>query len=382
MMPVLWRTLLSQYFRVLLLCTLTFIAILFTMRLEEIARFATLGADFWSLMGFILYQIPYILPIAMPISCLISATLLIQGLSKTHELTAFRACGFAMRDILAPILIAAALLSSLNFYIVSELATQSHLSAGLLKSELRAVNPLLLAHNKHLMELKGFYFEVLGQSHLGESASDVVLAMPNKGNDRLNLLVAKKMKSAPLNFTGEGLTIISSMGKENQNDFDQLMLENIKKATISIQDFSQMIQKKVWTVNNDHLRLPLLLVRMEKEVHDLQKAKEASSEGDQKQIERNLSRVISEIMRRFSIAIATFSFTLMGAAFGVSISRNISHRGLYFIIGLTTIYLIAFFTAKGTDHKIFLSSLLYFGPHLLIILSSLWILRRAASGIE
>lgn len=383
LMPILWRYLLSHYFRVLILCTLTFIAILFTMRLEEIARFATLGADFWGLMGFILYQIPYILPIAIPISCLISATLLIQGLSKTHELTAFRSCGFAMRDILAPILIASALLSSINFYIVSELATQSHLSAGLLKSELRAINPLLLAHNKHLMELKGFYFEVLGHSHLGESASDVVLAMPNKSNDRLNLLIAKKMKSAPLNFTGEGLTIISSMGKEDHHNLDQLMVENIKKATISIQDFSQMIQKKVWTVNNDHLRLPLLLVRMEKERQDLQMAKEKeASIGEQKQIERNLFRGISEIMRRFSVAIAAFTFSLMGAAFGVSISRNLSYRGLYFIIGLTTLYLISFFTAKGVDHKVILSSLLYFGPHLLIILCSLWMLRRAAAGIE
>lgn len=382
-MPILWRYLLSHYFRVLILCTITFIAILFTMRLEEIARFATLGADLWSLMGFILHQIPYILPIAIPVSCLISATLLVQRLSQTHELTAFRASGFAISDILIPILISSAVLSTVNFYIVSEMATQSHLSAGLLKSELRAINPLLLARNKHLMELKGFYFETLGPSHLGESASDIVLAMPNKNNNRLNLMVAKKMQSAPLNFTGEGVTIISSVGKEGGERFDHLMLENIKKATISIQDFSQMIQKKVWTLNNDHLRLPLLLVRMDKEWQDLQEAQRAQKpEGEQKLIQRNLHRGFSEMMRRFSVAIAAFTFTLMGTAFGISISRNRSNRALFYMIALSALYLIAFFAAKAVDHKILFAATLYFAPHLLIIASSWWMLKRVSTGIE
>ncbi|MCE5316519.1 MAG: LptF/LptG family permease, partial [Parachlamydia sp.] len=136
-MPVLWRYLLGHYLKVLLLCVVTFIAILLTTRLDEIAHFATMGPEGLAIIAFALHQIPYILPIAIPISCLISAMLLMQRLSQTHELTALRAAGLSFYNILCPLLIAAAALSIANFYIVSELSTHSHLTTGKLKNELR-----------------------------------------------------------------------------------------------------------------------------------------------------------------------------------------------------------------------------------------------------
>lgn len=382
-MPIMWRYLLSQYLRVLLLCSTAFITVLLTMRLDEVAHFATLGASALHILWFTLSQVPYVLPIAIPVSSLVSSTLLIQRLSNAHELTALRACGMGFRDILAPILIAAALLACLNFYIVSELATDSHLSTNLVKSELRSLNPLLLAHNKHLMRLKGFYFDTLGASQMGESASDTILAMPNKHNNRLNLLVAKNLQATPTTFTGEGVTLITGLASDSDQHFDHLMIENIGHATTSVEDFSQLIQKKVWTLNNDHLQLPLLLVRLETENQLLEEAQAADMPTSElKRITRNIHRSYTEIFRRLSIAIAAFTFTLMGAAFGISISRYHTSHGLAFVIGLAALYLISYFTAKGMDHHLIASSTLYLIPHLLIVGCALWALRRAAKGIE
>src|SRR5262249_35116763 len=103
-MPILWRYLLGHYLKVLVLCVLAFVAILLATRLDEIAHFATLGPEGMVILSFPLHQIPYILPIAIPISCLISAMLLIQRLSHTHEMTAIRASGLSLRMILCPIL--------------------------------------------------------------------------------------------------------------------------------------------------------------------------------------------------------------------------------------------------------------------------------------
>lgn len=382
-MPILWRYLLGQYLRVLCFCSIAFIAVLLTMRLEEVAHFATLGASLTHILWFTLSQIPYVLPIAIPVSALISATILIKRLSNTHELTAMRACGMGLRDILTPILLAAALLACLNFYIVSELATDSHLSTGMLKSELRAINPLLLAHNKHLMRLKGFYFDTLGNSQMGEYAYNTVLAMPNKRNDRLSLMVAKSLKATPTTFTGEDVTFISGMSSDKEQHYDHLMLENIQHADTSVEDFAQLIQKKVWTLNNDHLQLPFLLVRLESEKQLLADAKSNESPTSEiKRIKRNIDRSYSEIFRRLSIALAAFTFTLMGAAFGVNISRYPSTKGLAVVIGLAALFLVAFFTAKGIDHLLIPSASLYVVPHLLIIALSIWALRRSAKGIE
>jgi lipopolysaccharide export system permease protein len=382
-MPIIWRYLLGHYLKVLIFCVVAFIAILLTTRLDEIAHFATLGPEGFYILMFTLHQIPYILPIALPIACLISSILLIQRLSRTHELTALRAAGIGLKGILAPILFAAGLLSIANFYVVSELATHSHLTTSLLKNELRSINPLLLLHNKHLMRLKGIFFNTLGPSKIGELATDVIIATPDKHHERINVMLAGSLRAGSNQFVAHRVTLFTSLDHDLMEKQDKLVVENIENADTTLQDFAQIMQKKVWTLNNDHLRMPLLVAQLS---HEKKSLAESIAQNEpistQKQIKRSIHRIYSEIYRRFSVAIAVFTFTLMGAAFGISISRQHSNRGLIFVIGLASLYLIAFFAAKAVDHLVATAALFYFAPHVLMIMASIWSLNRATRGVE
>lgn len=126
-MPLIWRYLLSQYLRIFFLALISFIAILMSVRLDDIASFASLGTAQSRLLLFILYQIPYIIPIAVPVSSLLAGLLTFSRLSSTSELTAFRSSGISLRQITSPILMAAVVLSLLNFFLVSEVSTSSNL---------------------------------------------------------------------------------------------------------------------------------------------------------------------------------------------------------------------------------------------------------------
>lgn len=383
-MPIIWRYLLRQYLKVFFLCLLSFIAILLTTRMDEIAHFATLGSEGLLILWFTLYQIPYVLPIAIPISSLISVIILVQKLSQSHEMTAFRACGLSLREVLTPLLIAAFFIAAGNFYIVSELSTQSHLATGITKIELRAVNPLLLLHNKHLMRLKGIYSDTLGNSHIGEFAGDIIIAMPNKHNASVNLIVAKNLQADPTTFKGKDVTVITSLNNTPISTHDQLMIENMRSMKTSIKDFSQILQKKVWTLNNDHLRLALLMARLK----DLKKWKADIHQNKNpdtatiKQINRSINRSYAELIRRISIALAAFTFTLMGASFSINISRNQSNRAIFYVVSLAALYIVAFFTAKGLEHQFIASCLLYILPHVIIVVFSLLMLLRVSKGIE
>lgn len=382
-MPILWRYLIHYFLKITTLCVLAFVAVLLTMRLDEIAHFAALGAPLSYILLFTFYQIPYILPIAIPISCLIASFILIQRLSSSHELTALRACGLACRDILAPLLLTATFLFVLNFWIVSEVATQSHLFTNTLKSELRSINPLLLLNNKHLMRLKGIYFDVLGPSRVGEMAIDAVLAIPNKHHQRLNLMIAQELRASSSIFTGHRVTLLTNLGEEKADEFDHLLIENIQDTETSIPDFAQFLQKKVWTINNDYLKMSLLLVRIKEQRQALAQARADNLPSAQiKTLNYQLSRSLSDISRRFSIAIAAFSFTLMGAAFGIHISRRRKNKTLYLAIFLTAFYLIAFFIAKGLDQYWLTATVLYMVPHVILITSSIFVLKRITKGIE
>ncbi len=382
-MPILWRYLIGNFTKVAISCTIAFVAILLTMRLDEIAHFASLGAPISLIFLFSAYQIPYILPIAIPLSCLISSMIQIHRLSSTHELTALRACGFALRDLFAPLLLLAAFISLFNFWMISEVATHSHLKTNLLKSELRSINPLLLLNNKQLMRLKGLYFNALGPSHVGESASDVILAIPNKRHKRINLLIAKHLKASPSELTGKGVTLMTTSSRNNADEFDDLFIENMGESFSQVKDFSQLLQKKVWVINNDYLRLPLLLIRAQEQHAALIDAIKKKAESKEiRHLRHQYYKSHSEILKRISIAIAVFTFTLMGAAFGINISRRRNSKGLFIVIGLTILYLVCFFVAKGVDQNRNLTLALYMAPHLIIITASIMALRRATVGIE
>lgn len=383
MIPIIWRFLLNQYLKVTIFCVVAFIAVLLTTRLDDIAHFSALDASSGIILLYVLYQIPYILPIAIPIGCLISSILLVQRLSRTHELTALRACGISLRDFIIPILLTAGFLSIINFYIVSELATTSHLSTSLWKTELRSINPLLLLRNKHLMRLKGAYFDALGDSKLGESASKVVMAMPNHNNRRINLLLADELRAESDTFIGKGITLVTTIEAGKSDGFDHLAIENIEDTRTSSQDFSQILQRKAWKVNNDHLSMPLLLSRLREEKNALILAKEErASDSEVKSIKISINRCYSEVVRRISVALAAFTFTLLGASFGISTSRHRSSKSIFFVIALAAMYLSTYFTAKEVEHLFFTSSLFYTVPHLIIIFLSFWILRRVSKGIE
>lgn len=382
-MPILWRYLIIQYLKMSFVCVIAFVTILLTMRLDDIAHFIALGAPPSSVLLFTLYQIPYILPIAIPISTLIASFILVQKLSSTHELTAFRACGFALHNLLTPILLTAVVLSFFNFWVVSEVSTQSHLMTNTLKTELRSINPLLLLSNRHLMRMKGIYFESLGAARVGESASDVILAIPDRQHNRLTLLIARHLKNYPSVFVGEGLTMISSLEAENEEGFDSLLVENIGQSETKTIDFSGLLHKKVWTVNNDYLKLSLLLARIEEQRQAVKTAiKGEQSSTSVKELKSHLGKSLADVSRRLSIALAVFSFTLMGASFGMHISRKRSYLSLYLAIFLTTFYLVTFFTAKGLDRNWVLATTLYLAPPLLLILGSIFMLRRTGRGIE
>lgn len=379
-MPVLWRYLTGQFLKVFFLAASTLILCLLTLRLEDIAHFISHDTSRSFIIWFVFYQIPYILPVAIPLSCLISSMILIQRLSSDHEIVALRALGYSLKAIFTPLLLVAVFISLLNFLITSELATKTHLKTNLLKADLVSLNPLFMLNNKHFMRIKGFYFDALGPSKMGELASDVVVALPSKKGGRMNLIVAKKLEAKEEAFMGHHLTLISTLESPTIDSptekggarSEKVLIENIGHTFSDNHGFADLFQRKAWSLNDDFLGFKSLWLRweeMQKEGHQ-----------DSKKLGRTQSRLIAEMARRFSLGLSPLTFTLLGLAFGLILGRHQSYRGLAWVTALATLFLTTFFLAKGVDHKLYLSLSLYGLPHLIIILLSLRQIRRINLG--
>ncbi|MCB1213281.1 MAG: LptF/LptG family permease, partial [Chlamydiia bacterium] len=71
-MPIVWRHLLSHYFKIFLTVLSVFVLLLLAIQLDEIAQFIVFSRDGWKIGRFFLQLIPYIIPIALPISSLLA----------------------------------------------------------------------------------------------------------------------------------------------------------------------------------------------------------------------------------------------------------------------------------------------------------------------
>lgn len=363
-MPILWRFLLKSYFQVFLLCMTSFIAALFVMRFKDIAEFATLNSDALSIFLFSLYQLPYVLPLAIPISCVIASMLLFQKLSHYQELTALRAAGVSLRHLLIPLMLGALLLSVVNFTVVAELAPRCRFWAKELTFEMTSNNPFYIFNKITDGKLTNAYVEIRTLRG-GKKAKDVLLILNNRTHERLGIMTAEELSIEGENLLGKNVTVISSVDSKLSQGFDHLVIENQDSMSTPSSSLSQLLKSAKWSLRPEYLSFKDLLIRL------------AIS---QKNFWSNTHAL--EMARRLSLALTPLAFTLLGAAFGMEIGRRHTRRGLIWTVGLTALYLSAFIGAKSMKHFHLTAWALYFLPFVVIALFSLRSLKRVSRGIE
>ncbi|MBN2478814.1 MAG: LptF/LptG family permease [Parachlamydiales bacterium] len=367
-MPIFWKYLSKEYLKVFFLSILAFISILLVTRLKEIANFATISSSIFSIIQFVLYQIPHVLPIAISISCLISSILLFQRLSKMSELTAFRTCGISLKQIITPLIFLAIILSLFNFFIVSELTPRSKYKSKELFYQSTSMNPLvLLQRRKKMSTIKNSYIEISTQNN-DLSAKDILIIMPNKSNQRLCLMSAKNLELIDDNLDGKNISFISYLDSSQTKNFDNLIIENQSYMTTKASAITGFIKVKEWNMNKSSMPIKMLLIK-------------AKEEKSVKQDKKYVS-ALSEIAKRIAFALSSFSFTFIGASYGITLHRSTSKKNLIVGIFLTFLILISFTVGKALKYHSTFSMMAYIIPQLIALLLTGYKLKKLSRGYE
>jgi len=363
-MPILWRYLFKEYLKVFFLSILTFICILLITRLKQIAVFATLASDIFSLALFILFQIPYILPIAISISCLISSSILFQKMSTTHEMTAIRSCGISLKQLLAPLILLAIVLSMINFFIASELTPICKYKSKELFYKNTSMNPLILLQRRQKMSnIKDSYVEISTQNK-DLIANDLLIITPNKSNERLCMFIAKNLMIENENLIGKNISFISYINSNKETFFDNLIIENQNEMLTKANAITQFIKAKEWDMNITSMPIKMLLIHI--------------MQNDKKQ----KKRAQIEIARRFGFALSTFSFTFIGTSFGISISSVGSRKKILTVSLLTLLVLFSFTLGRALKRYPTFSIIAFILPQLIAIILTTYKLKKISKGYE
>ncbi len=351
-MSILWRYALQSYSRVFFLSVCTFISVLLITRFKEIARFTALSGDFSMTGLFILYHIPTILPLAIPLSALIASLLFFQRISKSFELTALRASGLGFKKIIAPPLSASLLLSFLNFAICAEIAPFCRREGKTMIYHETSPNPLLLLQRQKLVKIRSAYLDMEVKDD--ETIKDLTLVVANEGTGRLSLISAKKLWLEKEKLVGKDLAILSYL--KSDDGFDNLIIENQSLMSTSAPLLSKSLKKSRPKLDINALNLKMLRLH----------------------IKPNQAHI--EMLRRISLSLAAFSFTFLGCAFGIEEGRTPSKKNLLYALLLTLCVLMSYLLGKELKGSRDLALLAFLLPHPFIWLCSSVHLYRIAKG--
>ncbi|MCK5914173.1 MAG: LPS export ABC transporter permease LptG [Desulfuromusa sp.] len=113
-MKILNRFLLKHFLRILLLCVAAFIGIYllidFFEKVDDLIEYQATASDYVVYLG---NNIPFIFVQVLPLAILTTMVLTLGGLSRSNEITAIRACGVSLWQIVQPLMVLALLFSLL-----------------------------------------------------------------------------------------------------------------------------------------------------------------------------------------------------------------------------------------------------------------------------
>lgn len=357
-----------RYLRSLTTALGTLLAILLSTKIEEIARFISLGAGVQKIFLFVLLQIPYLLQIALPLASIWSGFMTFTSLNHDYLISALRSCNLSVKNILSPLAFITSFIALFFFTLLFDMSAYCHHKSKALEFDVRTSEPLALLVTSQVMQGSDIAFDLKGSLRQGDSATHMLIGF-RPSEKEFALVLAEKVLYTDNKLEADNVSFFSVMNgeREERNDAidSSLLVENAKHVSTPAQHLYEISGAKSWKITEDHLSFGLLLARRQELKQEIaQKALEGKSANTAK---KKLNRLTAEVGRRIALSLACITLTLLAAAFAISTRRDVGAFGAVRLIGWATLFSLFFLAAKTLSEKGLLAFAIYTLPHLLIL---------------
>lgn len=347
-MKILTRYALKEFIPPFFLALVCFTSILL---LDEIfrltKRFVEKGINLGYLIELLIYVLPVILVLTIPMATLVGILLALGRLSTDNEIAAMKSHGIGFHQILLPLLIVASLIGVFDFFFMDYALPRGNVAYASLKRDINMQNPAFVLEEGVIMK----ELEREGKLWMYESTS------PN--TEQL-----QDVKVWDSIWSGQPRFIHATAGDiEIENGqawlklFDGLTYEPIPSAPDGFRltsfaehrialDLSETVERTAYQSESPHT------MSMEKlKSHLIQLEGRVSRANNSKFIIDKTRKAQVEYQKRFSIPFACFVFGLIGVPLGLIVKRSGKMVGAG--IGLTLIlvyYLILQFGQEAGEN--------------------------------
>ena len=320
---------LNQYIaRKLFLTTLAATGVLtFVVLIGALIKAATLlskGVPVGALGMLILLTIPTLLKYTLPFALLCAVILVFSRLAADNELTAMRASGVGVWQIVSPALLLGVLGSLLSFYLQMTAAPRCRMQMDALVADAGASNPLALIEEGRFIELPGYMIYVGGQN--GNRLYDLHVYGLDRGGKVIQDITAQKGEVRVHEEQGFIELVLADaviVASDPASPGDSKKLQHVAGKSMSFPlNYRDQLNSRGLSLKPKYLDSSALVGL----VHAYQ--------------ERGWDPepLYLELHKRMAMALSPFAFVLIGIPFGIRSRRSEAAVGLLLSLLLATFF--------------------------------------------
>ena len=305
--------------------------------LIKVLDYLSQGISFWTFCRFTVYILPIVLTFTVPWAVMVAVMLVFGRLSADSEITAMRACGVSILQIVSPIMLLTVVLTALCLYLQVE------------------VGPPLLGRSRNMMEV-----ELINQP--------LALFEPGKQIQYENTLIYIDDKEGENGIKGIQLYVLSNASKKNTNKKSaerNTVLQDVsavsgrvftdkEKQNLVIRLYDCMIEDKNGTSGEGVKRM--YSKSLEFNFHYGKRANEHRISVKYKymrlselmgrirltkQLNRDTTELEVELNQRIAFALSPIAFLLLGLPLAIRTNRRETSIGLFLSVILAGIFFLS-----------------------------------------
>lgn len=314
---------------------------------------------------------------ALPMGILTGVLLTLGRLSADSEVTAMRAAGISIGRLSLPIYVLGALCAGAALYINLEASPRARFE---FKSELAAAlrsDPLtFIVPKTYIRDFKGCVLYV-GEKE-GNELRDIWLY---ELDDQRRVRRVVRAESGRIDYDEKTNSLIPTLVRAKTEERDEENPEDFSKSPRA----PSVDRAEQWRIPLDgYLNRSVARTKPEWLTQEALRAEQAKLAArpappaeKKQQYEREELQLELIAQERFNLALAVFSFALIGIPLGIKVSRRETSANLGLALGLVLTYYLLTGAIKGLDRRPDLRpDLLLWAPNLLFIGLGLWLFNR------
>jgi lipopolysaccharide export system permease protein len=294
------------------------------------------GVSGWFILQVFLYNIPFILTFSIPISVLTTILLQFGRMSFDGEVTAMKACGLSLWQIVSPIVLISIGLSVFCFYLHNSLSPKSHFAQRQVLVKVGMEEPVnLLEEGRFVKDFPGLMVYIAKRD--GRKVSDIVVY--EMRDDGVVRNIRAKSGELKADRTNQMMLIdlydvrIDQPDRDHPLDPSRSRFLNAQHYPVKL-DISDLLEEgKIAKKTPDMTYLELI-----RAIRDVQGVFPDLKNED---IQKQRMNMVVELNERLALSLSCFAFAMLGIPLGLISRRRESSIGVG--ISLLVVFFFYFF---------------------------------------